>query len=97
MSGKNPEFLAARCGECHASGELTDATMSTSNQLSFGDFVAEFIIPGVEILVEPLGRSRMISSRVEPRTRSSSSSGNAARAGRNARITGAYGPSVDAP
>jgi hypothetical protein len=35
--------------------------MSTSNQLNFGDFVAEFVIPGVEIVVEPLGRSRMIS------------------------------------
>jgi len=61
LSGKNPEFLAMRCGECHASGELTDHTMSTSNQLGFGDFVAEFVIPGVEILVEPLGRGRMIS------------------------------------
>ena len=61
LSGKNPDFLIARCGECHAGGELTDHTMSTSNQLNFGDFVAEFVIPGVEIVVEPLGRNRLIS------------------------------------
>lgn len=61
LSAKNPDFLTARCGECHAGGETTDHTMSTSNQLGFGDFVAEFVIPGVEIVVEPLGRSRMIS------------------------------------
>jgi cytochrome c peroxidase len=58
---RNPDFRSARCGECHAAGNLTDHTFEASNQLSLGDFVAEFSTPGVEILIEPLGRSREIS------------------------------------
>ena len=61
LSGKNPEFRTTRCGECHAGGTTTDHTVEISNQLSFGDFVAEFSVPGVEIAIEPLGRSRLIS------------------------------------
>lgn len=61
LSGKNPDFRMARCGECHAGATTTDHTFGISNQLSFGDFVAEFSLPGVEIPIEPLGRSRMIS------------------------------------
>jgi cytochrome c peroxidase len=60
LSGKNPEFRTTRCGECHAAGTTTDHTVETSNQLSFGDFVAEFSTPGVELPIEPLGRSRQI-------------------------------------
>jgi cytochrome c peroxidase len=60
LSGKNPEFRTTRCGECHAGGTTTDHTVEISNQLSFGDFVAEFVTPGVEILIEPLGRNRVV-------------------------------------
>ena len=61
LTGKNPEFRTTRCGECHAGGTTTDHTVEISNQLSFGDFVAEFQVPGAEIVIEPLGRSRVIS------------------------------------
>ena len=61
LSLKNPDFRSARCGECHAAGTLTDHTIETSSQLSLGDFVAEFSIPGLEFPLEPLGRSRQIS------------------------------------
>ncbi len=57
---RNPDFRSARCGECHAAGNLTDHTFEASNQLSLGDFIAEFSIPGVEFTIEPLGRSRNI-------------------------------------
>jgi cytochrome c peroxidase len=60
LTGKNPDFRTARCGECHVGGVTTDHTVVTSNQLSFGDFIVEFAVPGAEIPIEPLGRSRII-------------------------------------
>ena len=60
LTGQNPDFRTARCGECHAGGNTTDHTIVTSNQLNFGDFIVEFSIPGAEIPIEPLGRSRII-------------------------------------
>jgi hypothetical protein len=59
MSLKNPGFKSARCGECHAGGNLTDHTFGTSHQTSFIDWVHEFITPGHELFPEPLTRGRM--------------------------------------
>jgi hypothetical protein len=63
LSLKNPLFRSARCGECHAAGNLTDATFETSHQLSFGDKIQEFVTgaPGIEFFPEALGRGRVIS------------------------------------
>jgi hypothetical protein len=63
MSLKNPNFRSLRCGECHAGGNLTDATFSTSHQTSFIDFIQEFFTgqPGTEKHPEPIGRDRVIS------------------------------------
>jgi cytochrome c peroxidase len=58
---KNPNFRAARCGECHAGGTLTDNTMPFTLKAQIGDFIGEFIDAGNEALVEPLGRTRVIS------------------------------------
>jgi cytochrome c peroxidase len=60
LSLRNPNYNSLRCGECHAGGTLTDHTVEVSHQFSFNDFVAEFAEPGVELIVEPLGRGRVI-------------------------------------
>lgn len=63
LSLKNPRFRSLRCGECHAAGNLTDATFETSHQVSFGDKIQEFVTgqPGIEHFPEALGRGRVIS------------------------------------
>lgn len=63
LSLKNPNFRTARCGECHAIPTLTDHTVAFTTKSQLRDFVAEFIpgLPGVENVVEPLGRLRVIS------------------------------------
>ncbi|HEY5915012.1 MAG TPA: hypothetical protein VJA21_30840 [Verrucomicrobiae bacterium] len=63
LSLKNPNFRTARCGECHASPTLTDHTVPFTFKATLRDFAAEFPPgqPGVEGLIEPLGRMRMIS------------------------------------
>lgn len=63
MSLKNPNFRAARCGECHALPTLTDNTVPFTMKAQLGDFVAEFFPgqPGIENPIEPLGRMRVIS------------------------------------
>lgn len=63
LSLKNPNFRSLRCGECHASGTLTDHTVEISHQLTFNDWVQEFVagFPGIELAPEPLGRDRVIS------------------------------------
>jgi cytochrome c peroxidase len=61
LSLKNPNFRAARCGECHAGPTLTDNTMPFTFKAQLGDFIGEFIDAGNEALVEPLGRPRVIS------------------------------------
>jgi cytochrome c peroxidase len=60
LSLKNPNFRAARCGECHAGGTLTDNTVPFTFKAQLGDFIGEFLTPGNEALVEPLGRTRVI-------------------------------------
>ncbi|MBI5383963.1 MAG: hypothetical protein HZA90_04680 [Verrucomicrobia bacterium] len=60
LSLKNPLYRSFRCGECHASGTLTDHTLSISHQWEFNDWVPEFGEPGREVFPEPLGRSRVI-------------------------------------
>ena len=61
LSIKNPNFRTARCGECHAVPTLTDHTVPFTFKGQLRDFVDEFSSPGVELLVEPLGRLRTIS------------------------------------
>ena len=63
LSLKNRNFRAARCGECHAIPTLTDNTVPFTMKAQLPDFASEFspTQPGVELLVEPLGRSRVIS------------------------------------
>ncbi len=61
LSLKNPNFRSARCGACHLGASLTDNNIERTHALSLGDFVAEFFTPGVELVLEPLGRSRTIS------------------------------------
>jgi hypothetical protein len=60
---KNPNFRTARCGECHAVPTLTDHTVPFTMKAQLRDFVKEFVTgqPGVETVVEPLGRLRVIS------------------------------------
>jgi cytochrome c peroxidase len=61
LSLKNPNFRTGRCGECHAAPTLTDNTMPFTVKAQLGDFIPEFVIPGSELLKEPLGRMRVIS------------------------------------
>src|SRR5919197_2720587 len=61
FSLKNPNFRAARCGECHAGATLTDNTVPFTFKAQLGDFIGEFLSAGNEALVEPLGRPRVIS------------------------------------
>lgn len=61
LSRKNPNFRAARCGECHAGGTFTDNTVPFTVKAQLGDFIGEFSTPGTESLIEPLGRTRNIS------------------------------------
>ena len=63
LSLKNPNFRTGRCGECHAVPTLTDHTMPFTFKAQLRDFIKEFVTgqPGVETLVEPLGRLRVIS------------------------------------
>jgi cytochrome c peroxidase len=61
LSNKNPNFRTGRCGECHALPTLTDNTMPFTFKAQLRDFVGEFISPGVENTIEPLGRLRLIS------------------------------------
>lgn len=60
LSLKNPNFRTGRCGECHAIPTLTDHTMPFTSKINLMDAVAEFAIPGVELVVEPLARLRVI-------------------------------------
>ena len=60
FSLKNPNFRSGRCGECHAGATLTDNTMPFTLKAQLGDFIGEFTTPGTEALVEPLGRTRVI-------------------------------------
>jgi cytochrome c peroxidase len=61
FSLKNPNFRAARCGECHAGPTLTDHTVPFTSKAQLGDFIGEFQDFGNEALIEPLGRTRVIS------------------------------------
>jgi cytochrome c peroxidase len=61
LSLKNPSFRSARCGECHQGGMLTDNNFDRTHLVTALDFAAEFNTPGVELVVEPLGRPRLIS------------------------------------
>ncbi|HEY5998837.1 MAG TPA: hypothetical protein VI078_05975, partial [bacterium] len=61
LSLKNPNFRTGRCGECHAIPTLTDHTMPFTSKINLMDAVAEFSAPGVELIVEPLARLRVIS------------------------------------
>ena len=60
LSLKNPNFRTGRCGECHAIPTLTDHTMPFTSKINLMDAVAEFATPGVELVVEPLARLRVI-------------------------------------
>jgi hypothetical protein len=60
MSLKNPRFRSMRCGECHAGGNLTDHTFGTSHQMTFVDWIHEFVTPGQELFPEPLTRDRLV-------------------------------------
>jgi hypothetical protein len=59
MSLKNPRFRSLRCGECHAGGTLTDHTFEVSHQMTFIDWIHEFVTPGHELFPEPLTRGRL--------------------------------------
>ena len=63
LSLKNPNFRSARCGACHNLPTLTDHTMPFTFKAQLPDFASEFsaTAPGVELLVEPIGRLRVIS------------------------------------
>jgi hypothetical protein len=60
MSLKNPRFKTLRCGECHAGGTLTDHTFEISHQMTFGDWIPEFVTVGQELFPEPLTRGRLV-------------------------------------
>lgn len=63
LSLKNPNFRSARCGACHNMPTLTDHTVPFTFKAQLPDFASEFspATPGVELLIEPLGRDRLIS------------------------------------
>jgi len=63
LSLKNPAFRSGRCGACHNMPTLTDNTVAFTFKAILPDFPSEFspTAPGVELLLEPLGRGRIIS------------------------------------
>ncbi|MBI5676428.1 MAG: hypothetical protein HZC48_11485 [Nitrospirae bacterium] len=61
LSLKNPNFRSTRCGACHLGANLTDNNFERTHAVSLGDFASEFLIPGIENILEPLGRGRLIS------------------------------------
>lgn len=61
LSGKNPNFRTGRCAECHLGPMMTDHNIITTPAAMLLDFSPEFLTPGVEVLLEPLGKPRVIS------------------------------------
>ena len=63
VSLKNPNFRSGRCGACHNMPTLTDHTVPFTFKAQLPDFASESTAanPGVELLVEPIGRNRVIS------------------------------------
>jgi hypothetical protein len=60
LSLKNPNFRTGRCAECHAGSTFTDHTINISHGTELGDFATEFRVPGIELLIEPIGRTQVV-------------------------------------
>ncbi|GAB3097083.1 cytochrome c peroxidase [Lysobacter terrae] len=61
LSGRNPDFRAARCGNCHTGGLLSSNSMDMVGKLTLMDFTAEFTTPGTKSSRKALGRPRVAS------------------------------------
>ena len=61
LSNRNPNFRSARCGSCHAGGDLTTQSIMLTDNLTVSDFVPEFTTPGTKLARQPLGEPRQVS------------------------------------
>lgn len=61
LSGRNPNFRAARCGSCHAGGLLSANSTDIVSKLTMADFTTEFSTPGTKLSRKALGKPRVVS------------------------------------
>lgn len=61
LSGRNPNFRAARCGNCHAGGLLSNNSLDIVARLTVADFTREFSTPGTKVSRRALGKPRLVS------------------------------------
>jgi cytochrome c peroxidase len=61
LTNRNPNFRAARCGNCHAGGVLSNHSIDLTSRLTMMDFVPEFTTPGTKLARKPLGKPRLAS------------------------------------
>ena len=60
LSGRNPNFRSARCGNCHSGGTLTNNAFALTARLVAPDFEPEFTTPGTKLARKPLGEPRLV-------------------------------------
>jgi hypothetical protein len=61
LSGRNPNFRSARCGNCHSGGTLTNNATTLASRIVEPDFEPEFSTPGTKLDRKPLGMPRVVS------------------------------------
>ncbi|MGO4549985.1 hypothetical protein AB4059_02625 [Lysobacter sp. 2RAF19] len=61
LSGRNPNFQNARCGNCHAGGLMSSNSWLSTSRLTMQDFVPEFSTPGTKLARRPMGMPRLVS------------------------------------
>ncbi|BCT93730.1 hypothetical protein LYSHEL_27570 [Lysobacter helvus] len=61
LTGRNPNFRAARCGSCHAGGLMSANAVDLVGRLTQEDFNREFSTPGTKLPVKPIGKPRLAS------------------------------------
>ena len=61
LSGRNPNFRAARCGNCHTGGLLSSNSTDIVSKLTLMDFTTEFTTPGTKSSRKALGKPRLAS------------------------------------
>jgi cytochrome c peroxidase len=59
LSGRNPNFQNARCGNCHAGGLMSSNSWLNTSRLTMQDFVPEFSTPGTKLARRPMGMPRL--------------------------------------
>jgi cytochrome c peroxidase len=59
LTGRNPNFRSARCGNCHSGGLLSTNGFDLTARLTMADFVPEFTTVGTRTALKRLGKPRM--------------------------------------